>query len=203
MAIESATYVSQLNATLPTALDVKSEGDDQIRLVKAVLLASFPNVSGAVTATHTALNTVSTKATKTGDNYSGTHDFTAGAALVPTAAGGTSTTAAASTAFVQAAIASVNASGNTSLSVDSAASIAAIAGQHIVATNAGTVTVTLPASPDPGNLILFTPGNGRTDNVIARNGNPIMGLAEDMTINNANVTVGLRYINGTLGWRIV
>ena len=77
MAIESATYVSQLNATLPTALDVKSEGDDQIRLVKAVLLARFPNVSGAVTATHTTLNTIATKASKTGENYSGTHDFTA------------------------------------------------------------------------------------------------------------------------------
>lgn len=56
MTVESATYLSQLDSTLPTGGDVKSEGDNHLRLIKAVLKATFPNVSGAVTATHTELN---------------------------------------------------------------------------------------------------------------------------------------------------
>jgi hypothetical protein len=30
-----------------------------------------------------------------------------------------------------------------------------------------------------------------------------MSLAEDMKVDNANVTVQLRFINSTLGWRLV
>lgn len=57
MSLESATYISQLIATNPVgAVDYVSQGDDHLRLVKTVLLNSFPNISGAVTATHTELN---------------------------------------------------------------------------------------------------------------------------------------------------
>lgn len=56
MGIESATYISQLIATNPVIGDPKTEGDDQIRLIKAVLLATCPNLSGAMTRTHTQLN---------------------------------------------------------------------------------------------------------------------------------------------------
>jgi len=58
MSIESATYISDLNATLPGASDLKSEGDDHIRLIKSVNKNSFPAVAGAVTATHTELSYV-------------------------------------------------------------------------------------------------------------------------------------------------
>jgi hypothetical protein len=47
MALESATYLNQLDPDLPDGTDDKSEGNDVLRLVKAVLLASFPNVGGA------------------------------------------------------------------------------------------------------------------------------------------------------------
>ncbi len=80
---------------------------------------------------------------------------------------------------------------------------AAHANGHYLLTNVAASTVTLPASPSAGDTVWVTPGNGLTTNVIARNGQPIMSLAEDMTINNANATVQLRYSNGTLGWRIV
>lgn len=58
MTVESATYINQLNAALPGATDPKSEGDDHIRLVKTTVKATFPNVTGAVTPTHTELNYV-------------------------------------------------------------------------------------------------------------------------------------------------
>jgi hypothetical protein len=48
MALESATYISQLNASDPTANDPRSQGDDHLRLIKSVLQTTFPNASGAI-----------------------------------------------------------------------------------------------------------------------------------------------------------
>ena len=85
MGLETATYISDLVATNPTASDAKSQGDDHIRLLKSTVKATFPNVTGAVTATHTELNTVTAKAAKAGDTYTGTHDLSgATSVLVPT-----------------------------------------------------------------------------------------------------------------------
>jgi len=58
MALETATYLSELNTSNPAASDQKAEGDDHIRLIKTVLKTTFPNVSGAVSPTHTQLNYV-------------------------------------------------------------------------------------------------------------------------------------------------
>ena len=58
MPLESANFISDLNAANPTATDPKNQGDDHIRLVKSAVKATFPNVSGAVTPTHTELNFV-------------------------------------------------------------------------------------------------------------------------------------------------
>lgn len=212
MPVESATFISQLNTANPTASDPKAEGDDQIRLVKSTLKNTFPNLTAAaVTPTTTELNYVAgvTSAIQTQINAlsTGKADLASpaftGTPTVPTATNGTSTTQAASTAFVQAAIASVNAQTATALSIVTASTVTATAGQHIVLTNASASTCTLPASPAAGDTVWVTVGNGRTDNVIARNGLNVMGLAEDMTVDSANVTVQLRYINASLGWRLV
>lgn len=56
MALETATYISGLINTNPTATDPKSQGDDHIRLIKATLLTTFPGITGALTPTHTQLN---------------------------------------------------------------------------------------------------------------------------------------------------
>lgn len=58
MTVESATYISDLNASYPAAGDAKSEGDNHLRLLKTTVKATFPNVTGAVTPTHTELNYV-------------------------------------------------------------------------------------------------------------------------------------------------
>lgn len=57
MGLETGTYISDLNASNPVgASDPKSQGDDHIRLVKSTILATFPNIAGAMTASHTQLN---------------------------------------------------------------------------------------------------------------------------------------------------
>lgn len=72
---------------------------------------------------------------------------------------------------------------------------------HYVLTNVAATALTLPASPPSGGTVWVTVANGLSTNSIARNGQTIMGLAEDLTINRANVTVLLRFVNGT--WRLV
>jgi len=52
MALETPTSISDLVATNPAAGDNVSEGDDHLRIIKATLQATFPNVAGAVTPTH-------------------------------------------------------------------------------------------------------------------------------------------------------
>jgi hypothetical protein len=56
MALESATYINGLVSTNPTSTDALAQADDHLRLIKTTIKATFPNVTGAVTATHTQLN---------------------------------------------------------------------------------------------------------------------------------------------------
>jgi len=71
-----------------------------------------------------------------------------------------------------------------------------------VLANVAATTVTLPASPSSGATVWVTWTNSLTTNVIARNGQTVMGLAEDMVLDAApNSTVQLRFINSS--WRLV
>ncbi len=56
MALESATYIDGLNTSNPTSTDAVSQADDHLRLIKSTIKTTFPNISGAVTATHSAIN---------------------------------------------------------------------------------------------------------------------------------------------------
>jgi hypothetical protein len=56
MALESTTFISGLVVTNPTSSDNISDGDNHIRLLKSTVKATFPNVTGAVTSTHGAIN---------------------------------------------------------------------------------------------------------------------------------------------------
>ncbi len=47
MSLESASWVTQLNTSNPTASDPVSEGDDHLRMLKTVLKNSFPSSSTA------------------------------------------------------------------------------------------------------------------------------------------------------------
>ena len=58
MALETATYISQLTATNPVAADSVSVGDDHIRMLKTVLKTQFSGLSGttAITSTEAEMN---------------------------------------------------------------------------------------------------------------------------------------------------
>lgn len=62
MALETAAYISGLNAANPAAGDPIAEGDNHIRLLKSVLKNTFPNLNMAVEATADKLNLVQTLA---------------------------------------------------------------------------------------------------------------------------------------------
>ncbi|MEM6746775.1 MAG: hypothetical protein AAF608_05075 [Pseudomonadota bacterium] len=60
MTVEAATTINQLNAANPAGTDSTDRGDDHIRLIKSVLLTTFPNLTGPITATEADLNSVAT-----------------------------------------------------------------------------------------------------------------------------------------------
>ena len=99
-------------------------------------------------------------------------------------------------------VSSPAASGSLAVSVVSGTTQTAVAGNHYILTNVAASTVTLPASPTSGDMVWVTWTNSLDTNVIARNGQTIMGLSEDMTLNaSTNGTVQLRFVNSS--WRIL
>ena len=62
MGLESVTYISDLDGSNPPGGDPKSQGDDHIRNIKTGILNSFPNITGAVTATQAQINALSSMA---------------------------------------------------------------------------------------------------------------------------------------------
>lgn len=57
MGLEAATLIHELDPANPVGgADPKGQGDDHIRMLKNVLLNTFPNVEAALAATHTQLD---------------------------------------------------------------------------------------------------------------------------------------------------
>jgi len=78
-------------------------------------------------------------------------------------------------------------------------------GNYFVIPGSG-LTLTLPASPVLGDEVVITDIAGTAFNTpvnIARNGQLIQGLAEDMPFNINGASVRLVYSNTTYGWRII
>ncbi len=57
MALETASYISDLVSANPAGSDTIAQADDHIRLTKGVLKATFPNLNAAVTSSPLQLNT--------------------------------------------------------------------------------------------------------------------------------------------------
>ena len=57
MALETASYISDLVSANPAGSDTLAQADDHIRLTKGVLKATFPNLNAAVTSSPLQLNT--------------------------------------------------------------------------------------------------------------------------------------------------
>ena len=65
------------------------------------------------------------------------------------------------------------------------------------------ITITLPASPQPGWLVGVGVAGTFTDTIVARNGSNIMGVSEDMTIDVAHLNVSFLYVDSTIGWKVI
>lgn len=124
-----------------------------------------------------------------------------GTPTAPTATTGTNTTQIATTAFVQTEVAA-----NAALiggSVTTTAISKTLATNEFCTVTADSLTITLPASPAAGASVGVSIGGSFTATTIGRNGQNIMGLAEDLTIDKANVSVLFKYVDATRGWRII
>lgn len=124
-----------------------------------------------------------------------------GTPTAPTAANGTNTTQIATTAFVQTTVAA-----NAALiggSVTTTGSNKTLSTNEFCTVTADSLTITLPASPAAGASVGVSIGGSFTNTTIARNGQNIMGLAENLTIDKANVSVLFKYVDATRGWRLI
>lgn len=68
MGLESATYISQLVATNPASSDLRKQGDDHLRLLKAVLQATFPGAAKVFRFPSSRTVTANEVLTSTADN---------------------------------------------------------------------------------------------------------------------------------------
>jgi hypothetical protein len=102
---------------------------------------------------------------------------------------------------------------NLSLSSDSRATVgvttnySAASGQILlIDTSSAILTVTLPSNPSVGDRInmIDAAGNcGTNKAVVARNGNKIANLSEDLDFDIRNTSLELIYTGPTYGWSIL
>jgi len=80
----------------------------------------------------------------------------------------------------------------------------AAVGEFIVA-SAGSITITLPASPSAGDYVTIKDGTGAaetTNFTVGRNSSNIASSASDLTFDKNFAEITLVYINGTIGWSV-
>lgn len=190
MALETGTYISDLNASNPTEADVRSEGDDHLRLIKATLKATFPNVTGAVSASHSELNILD--------------GVTASTAELNILAGVTATTAEINymdgvTSAVQTQL---NAKAPTATPTVEAKTdnFNAAKDYHYILRTATGKTATLPGSPSENDTVRITNTSGGNWTA-GRNSLKIMGADADLTL-TTNKHYEFVYIDATTGWAV-
>lgn len=217
---------------LPVATNDIDLGSTGVRFKDGWLAGTLTAATvNATTGTFTSLSAANITGTTTFDNIvvNGTTDFTN--AVLANVATPVASTDGATKGYVDAAIAAVvggtpvlgdlnmggfrvtnmgtptaNTDATTKSYVDfpvtvvTGTSVTAVSRNHYVLTNASATTVTCPASL--AGEFMVTVANSRADNVLARNGNNIMSLAEDMTLTALNVTLTVKAIDATRGWRV-
>jgi hypothetical protein len=208
MPVESNGFISALNVSYPDgSVDAVNTLDNYMRTFKYAVLYSFPNIGGAVTATHTELNFVDgvtsaiqtqidTKGAIAGQTWTGSHVFPTTTTGV-TQTLGTANTRYATTEFVSLAVATVTSPGFSATTTAINKTLANLERCLLTATG---LTITLPASPANGSIVSIMTNSTAISTTVGRNGSTIMALAEDMTIPLANASVTLLYVNSD--WRL-
>jgi len=94
--------------------------------------------------------------------------------------------------------------GVVAVPVIKSANYTASAGEFIVA-SAGSITITLPASPSAGDVVTVKDGTGAaatTSFTVGRNGSNIASSATDLTFDKNFAEITMTYINSTIGWSV-
>lgn len=83
MTIESSQFINQLNTAFPRSTDLLKEGDDHIRLIKANLKNTFPNITTSISISSDTLNYLNNniKVSPTGVVFNNTISTTGGAGV--------------------------------------------------------------------------------------------------------------------------
>lgn len=93
------------------------------------------------------------------------------------------------------------------ITTEKVAAFNASSGYHyLIDTSGGAFPMTLPASPYEGDLISCSDYGQALDTynlTVARNGNKIMGLSEDMVVDEKNVSFALLYVDTNKGWVLI
>jgi NDP-sugar pyrophosphorylase family protein len=94
--------------------------------------------------------------------------------------------------------------GYESLPILKSANYTAVPGDTILVT-AGSITITLPASPTAGDTVIVKDGTGAADVTnwtVGRNGSNIASSASDLTFDKNWAELCMTYINATIGWSV-
>lgn len=204
---DTAQYIGDLNIASPADSESRKVLGASDRQIKKAAKQSFPYVTGEVTATHTELSytdgvtsniqtQLNTKAPTASPTFTGTP-------AAPTATSGDSSTQVATTAFVAAAIAGVNATTGLAYSNDDSTSVAVSVGQHKQCRNAAAVAVTWPTGTTVGQLASVSFDNGLFTNTIDFGAQSIKGASGVVRsgVVNWNLLGGLRAVWGGEYWR--
>ena len=193
----SGTAIAALPNAVSRATKVLSfdaDGNPRTTIAEADLAAAVTAASSAASSAGVATTQAGTATTQ---------------AVVATTQAGIATTkaaeAAASAASISGSVTSVN--GRTG----AVTGVAEDGGVFVISINTtavryrtyvltATLTLTLPASPVAGDWVRVVNRSGTTTPVIGRNSQNIMGLAEDMTLDNANASLTLTFADSTRGW---
>ena len=90
--------------------------------------------------------------------------------------------------------------GGSALGTSFVASVDTLAISGGIYTMTASLTLTLPATPVADNWVGFRNMSGTKTCVIARNGSKIMGLSENMTLDDEQAFGTLVYVDATRGW---
>ncbi len=160
----------------------------------AAVVNANPTEAGAGTVTSVQMAGGSTGLTYSGGPITGSGTITTAGTLAVANGGTNGTTAATARASLSA----------NALPILKGANYTAAVGEFVTAT-AGSITITLPASPSAGDTVTIKDGTGAaatTTFTVARNGSNIASSATDLVFDKNFAEITMSYIDGTIGWSV-